>query len=372
MYRIGFDAKRLFHNGTGLGNYSRSLVRSLHAEFPSNEYILFTPSISYSNDSFYFTEQFKVVTPRIFSKIGWRSRFMLYALLEQNIDVYHGLSHELPFKIETTGIKSVVTIHDVIYKFFPNDFPMIDKAVYDIKWKHACTRADALIATSEATKQDVVELFGVPEKKIHVVYQTCDSMFENIVNDSRKKEVCSKFSIPQSFILYVGAITERKNILNLVQAYNAIKQDVDIPLVLVGNGRQYVEKVKEYIIQESLQSRVILLSNVDSEDLPALYQSARMFVYPSKYEGFGIPILEALKSRTPVITSNISSLPEVGGNAAMYINPDSIEDLSEAMLFLYRNQDACNDLIQKGIAHAQQFSFSAFAHNTMNVYKSIL
>ena len=97
-----------------------------------------------------------------------------------------------------------------------------------------------------------------------------------------------------------------------------------------------------------------------------------MFVYPSKYEGFGIPILEALKSRTPVITSNTSSLPEVGGNATMYINPDSIEDLSEAMLFLYRNQDACNDLIQKGIAHAQQFSFSAFAHNTMNVYKSIL
>lgn len=372
MYRIGFDAKRLFHNGTGLGNYSRSLVRSLHAEFPSHEYVLFTPSINYSNDSFFFTEQFKVVTPRIFSKLGWRSRFMLYALLEQNIDLYHGLSHELPFKIETTGIKSVVTIHDVIYKFFPNDFPMIDKAVYDVKWKHACGRADALIATSEATKQDVIRLFGVPENKIHVVYQTCDPIFEQPVDEVSKREVCTRFSIPQSFILYVGAITERKNVLNLVQAYHAIHRDVDIPLVLVGNGRYYLDKVKAYITEHALESKVIVLTHVETPDLPALYQSARMFVYPSKYEGFGIPILEALKSGTPVITSNTSSLPEVGGDAALYISPESVEQLSEAILCLYRQQDTCSDLIHKGYLHARNFSLSTFAHNTMEVYKTLL
>lgn len=372
MYKIGYDAKRLFHNGTGLGNYSRSLIRSLYNEFPANEYVLFTPSISYTNDSFYFTENLTVITPKIFSKIGWRSRFMLYSLLEQNIDLYHGLSHELPFKIETTGIKTVVTIHDVIYKFFPNDFPMLDKAVYDIKWKHACTNTHAIIATSEATKRDVIRLFGVPEHKIHVVYQTCDSLFEQPVAIETRKHICSTCNVPDSFILYVGAITERKNVLKLVEAYNAIQHDIHIPLVLVGNGRHYFDVVKKYIEQQSLQSKVILLTNVETQDLPALYQSARMFVYPSKYEGFGIPILEALKSGTPVIASHTSSLPEVGGNAALYIDPESTESIAEAMLTVYRNKDVCNEMIEKGYVHAAKFSFSSFAHDTMNVYKSLL
>ncbi|HON53159.1 MAG TPA: glycosyltransferase family 1 protein [Bacteroidales bacterium] len=372
MYTIGFDAKRLFHNGTGLGNYSRSLVRSLYEEFPSYQYLLFTPSISYTNESFYFTEKFKVVTPKLFSKVGWRSRFMLYSLLEQNVDLYHGLSHELPFKIETTDIKTVVTIHDVIYKFFPNDFPMIDKAVYDIKWKHACAVTHAIIATSEATKRDIIHFFGVPEEKIHVVYQSCDPIFETIVSEKEKQHVCNTWNLPTDFILYVGAITERKNVLQLVQAYNRVKNQVAIPLVIVGNGRQYLYKVKQYIEKESLQSQVKILTGVQNHDLPALYQSAQMFIYPSKYEGFGIPILESLKSGTPVIASNTSSLPEVGGNAAMYIHPDSIESLCDAMVKVYTDKDLRIDMIEKGFKHASNFSNTQFAYDTMSVYKKIV
>ncbi|MDR0941341.1 MAG: glycosyltransferase family 4 protein, partial [Bacteroidales bacterium] len=319
---IAFDAKRLFHNNTGLGNYSRTLVKGLHTYFPDNTYELFTPKLNARAEYDFFTQNFSIHTaPKCMPKSLWRSHCITSDLKHSNIDIYHGLSHELPFGIQKTGIKTVVTIHDLIYKFFPEDFPLFDRKIYERKWRFSCNNATAIIATSQATKNDIIKYFGIDEQRIHVVYQTCDESFERTFTPPHIEVVRQKYSLPEQFILYVGSITERKNVLSLVQAYKQVRTKVAMPLVIVGRGGEYLTKIKQYIEQENLQQSVLLRHTVSNDDLPALYQASLCFVYPSKYEGFGIPLVEALKSRTPIITSNASCLPEVTQQAALYVNP---------------------------------------------------
>ena len=373
MYRIGFDAKRLFHNGTGLGNYSRSLVRSLKSFYPDNSYILFTPSITYSDESFFFTKEFETVTSGMFtSKAMWRTRLILNALMEHDIDIFHGLSHELPIGIEKTKIKSVVTIHDLIYKLFPKDFPFIDKKIYDAKWKNACTNANAIIATSETTKQDIIKNFHIDAKKIHVVYQTCSDIFAQHYSSKEKDETLKKYGFPRNYMLYVGAIMDRKNVLSLVEAYNKIRNKIDIPLIIVGKGREYYKQLVTYIEKNNLQDKISLRTDIGNDILPIIYQSAEFFLYPSKYEGFGIPVLEAFKSGTPIILSNTSSLPEVAGNAGYYVDPYKIESIAQAMLDLHENANLRNHLINEGFERVKDFTLENFAKKTLAVYDSIM
>ena len=373
MYRIGFDAKRLFHNGTGLGNYSRSLVRSLKSYFPDNSYILFTPSVTYSDESFFFTQDFETVTSGMFtSKAVWRTRLILNALLEHDIDIFHGLSHELPIGIEKTKIKSVVTIHDLIYKLFPKDFPFIDKKIYDAKWKNACTNANAIIATSEATKQDIIQYFNINPHKIHVVYQTCSDIFSQQYTKKEKEETLEKCGFPRNYMLYVGAIMDRKNVIALAQAYNMIREKIDIPLVIVGKGREYYKQLLAYIEKNNLQEKILLRSDIGNDILPIIYQSAEIFLYPSKYEGFGIPVLEAFKSGTPIILSNTSSLPEVAGNAGYYVDPYKVESIAQAMLDLHENANLRNHLINEGFEREKEFTLENFAKKTLMVYDNLM
>ena len=373
MYKIGFDAKRLFLNGTGLGNYSRSLVRSLKDYFPENAYVLFSPKIAYNDESFYYTQEFETVTPSLFSsKSIWRTKLILNSLLEHDIDIYHGLSHELPVGIENTTIKSVVTIHDLIYKLFPEDFPLIDKKIYDLKWKNSCMNADAIIATSEATKQDIIANFKTNPDKIHVVYQTCSSIFDKQYTDKEKSDELEKLGLPKKYRLYVGAITDRKNVLALAEAYNEIKNEIDVPLLIVGRGRGYYRKLVAYVESHNLGDKIILRSDITNDSLPIVYQCAEFFLYPSRYEGFGIPILEAFRSGTPVILSNTTSLPEVGGSAGYYIDPYKVESISQAMLDLHANQNLRNHLIEEGFEQAKKFTLENFAKQTMDVYNSLM
>ena len=373
MLKIGFDAKRLFHNTTGLGNYSRGLVRGLKEFHPENNYILFSPSISYNEESYYFTKNFELVTPSFFSgRALWRTNLIINSLIENEIDIYHGLSHELPLGLEKTGIKSVVTIHDLIYKLFPYDFPLIDKKIYDLKWYNACTNADAIIATSEATKRDIISYFNIDPNKIHVVYQTCSDIYDQKYSEETKRETIEKNGLPKQYMLYVGAIMERKNLLNIIKAYERVRDEITIPLLVVGKGRNYQKLIVEYIEQNNLQDRIIIRSDIGNDILPIVYQCAEMYLYPSQYEGFGIPILEAFKSGTPAIISNTSSLPEVGGNAGCYVDPYKIESISQAMLDIHENPNLRNHMINEGYEQAKKFTIESFAQQTTNVYTSLI
>jgi len=373
MLKIGFDAKRLFNNFTGLGNYSRNLVQGLNTFYSENNYFLFTPKTKKSDDtSDFLTNKYEIIQPTSGIKSMWRSYSCVKDIKNLKLDLYHGLSHELPFGIKKTGAKSLVTIHDLIYKTYPNDFKIIDRKIYDYKFRYACENADKIIAVSESTKTDLKNIYNIPKDKIEVVYQSCQEHFKNRLTDIENINILKKYNLPQNFMLYVGSIIERKNLLGIVKAIHKIKDQINIPLVVVGQGKDYKAKVQEYIKQNKLEKHVIFTKNIAFTHLPSLYQSANVFIYPSYYEGFGIPIIEALWSKTPVITTNISSLPEAAGPGAYYCNPENSESIAEGIIKITTNSEYSRQLISKGFEHVQKFESDKNAWKLMEVYKSVL
>ena len=381
--RIGFDAKRAFHNGTGLGHYSRSLVLALAEHYPDHEYYLFNPKPS---DQFSLKgDNIHEVLPndllaRFFTS-AWRSKWVKKDLEKLRIQLYHGLSHEIPVGIRHSGIPSVVTIHDLIHERHPEQYNAIDVRIYNKKFKYSCKHARRIIAISEQTKRDIMEFYKIPEEKIVVCYQSCNPDFGIKVSDEEKKRIKAMYQLPDMFFLYVGSVIERKNLLNICKALSQLPADMDLPLLVIGDGKKYKEEVKNYIKEKNLENRVIFLSEDgyarsqpsfrSAADFPAIYQSAIAMIYPSFFEGFGIPVIEALWSRLPVITSNLSSLPEAGGEGAYYVDPASAEEIAEGMKKIYRDKEYAAELVKEGWEHAQNFTPQKSAESVMNVYKSV-
>ena len=381
---IGFDAKRIYQNTTGLGHYSRTLVTSLATYFAENEYYLFAPKITnkFNADDF---ENIHSVTPTKFPstllKAAWRSNWVKKDLLKHKIDVYHGLSHEIPFGINKTKVKSVVTIHDLIFERYPNQFSKIDVQIYRRKFKNACINSNKIIAISEQTKKDIIDFYNINENKIEVCYQSCNDIFRQEISEAEKKRIKEIYQLPDKFFLTVGSIIERKNLLTIVQALQQLKSEINIPLVVIGNGGSYKEIVKNHISKNNLQNDVIFLSEKEavknlatyknSVDFPAIYQQAIAMIYPSTFEGFGIPVLEALCSKLPVITSNVSCLPEAGGDAALLIDPFSVNEMASAMQKVFFDNIFAAEMKTKGLLYAKKFSQEKTATAVMNVYKNL-
>ena len=381
---IGFDAKRAYHNGTGLGHYSRTLIRSLSEYFPQHKYYLFNPKPSYL-----FKLNGKNIEEVLPSSLlhkalssVWRSTWIKNDLEKHDVDIYHGLSNEIPIDIHKSGIKSVVTIHDLIFEHYPEQYSRIDVEIYKRKFKYACDHADRVIAISLQTKRDIIEFYKTPEEKINVCYQSCNPAFSETVNEKAKQQVKEKYSLPDQYFLYVGSIIERKNLLGVCKAFYLLRNDLNIPLVVIGDGTKYKQQVKDFIKQNGLEDRIIFLSEnnlakvassfLRAEDFPAIYQMATAMIYPSFFEGFGIPVLEALCSRLPVITSNVSCLPEAGGDGAYYVNPGSAEEIAEGMRKIYTDKDLAETLKVKGWQYAQNFTQQKCAADVMRVYESLI
>lgn len=380
--RIAFDAKRAFQNTTGLGSYSRGLITGLAAQYPRHDYYLVAPK-----QTSLFTSQapnIHTITPRGIGrnfKSLWRSNWVKSDLKELGIDIYHGLSHEIPVGIQHTGIKSVVTIHDLIFERYPHQYKAMDRMIYRRKFSYACQHADKVICISEQTKRDVIELYHTPQEKINVCYQSVNSIYEQQVTEETRQAVRNRYHLPEQYLLYVGSIIERKNLLTICKALHALKGKIDIPLVVIGSGdTPYLAMVKAYIAAHQLERSVIFLQEQanakeglkTSADFPAIYQSAAALIYPSIYEGFGLPVLEALWSKTPVITSNISCLPEAGGDAAYYINPMSTDEMAEAILEVVSNEHMRTKMKEKGWLHAQNFTPAKTTACVMEVYNSLM
>lgn len=380
---IGFDAKRACHNQTGLGHYSRTLIRSLSAFFPEHQYYLFNPKPS-SLFSLQAPNLQEVLPSGFLDKTftsAWRSSWVKKDLHRLKIGLYHGLSHEVPAGIHKTGIRSVVTMHDLIHERHPEQYSAIDVRIYSQKFRSACAHADAVIAISEQTKRDIIEFYKTPAEKIRVCYQSCDPAFAEQVSEEQKQKVKERYGLPGEFFLYVGSVIERKNLLNACKAVFLLRNELNIPLVVIGDGKKYKQQVKDFILQNGIGDRIIFLSEKEAArssasfqtaaDFPAIYQSAIAMIYPSFFEGFGIPVLEALWSRLPVITSNVSCLPEAGGEGAYYVNPVSAEEIAEGMKTIYGDKQLVARMIEKGWQHAQRFSPDKAAAAVMDVYKSI-
>ena len=368
---IGFDGKRAANNLTGLGNYSRSLITQLSQLFPQNQYFVYTPKIKESRQvkDFFTPSNIFAVLPKSFSFL-WRTIGIKKQLLTDQIDLYHGLSHEIPIGLKQIEIPSIVTVHDLIFLKFPQYFGRIDRFIYKLKCQYACTHADKIVAISEQTKKDIVSFFNIDDHKIEVVYQSCDESFKTPANNSLKEEVKEKFDLPDHYILNVGTIETRKNLLLLIKALANVPKAYK--LVVVGKETPYKQLVLDEISKLSLNERVIFLQNVPFNELPAIYQMASVFVYPSFYEGFGIPIIEALYSSVPVIAATGSCLEEAGGTDSLYMDPNNPIELAKNINKVLENQELQSEMKQKGIAYVQRFNDDRIANHMMEVYKNVL
>jgi glycosyltransferase involved in cell wall biosynthesis len=367
--KLGFDAKRIFYNHTGLGNYSRGIIENLHQFYENCDIHLFTPTLKTNLETNAFQEKLTIHTASIKPFWYWRTFKMVKDLEKQDIDIYHGLTHELPKGIHKSKIKSVLTVHDLIFKIYPQQYKFIDRKIYDWKLKYACKAADVIVAISEHTKRDIIKYYDIPAKKIEVIYQTCDERFKIEASQQEKKQVQIKHKLPKQFLLSVGSIIERKNLLTLVKAMKT----VDIPLVVVGSGKDYKKKVETYIQEYQLENKIIFLKNVSNEDLATLYQLATIFIYPSIYEGFGIPLIEAIFSKTPVITTTLSALPEAGGKFSHYVSGTDTEELSTMINELLSDEIKATENLQKSFDWAsEQFSPKNTAKQLHQLYKRLI
>jgi glycosyltransferase involved in cell wall biosynthesis len=368
---IGYDAKRAFLNNTGLGNYSRWLIKSMVAYYPQNDYFLYTPRVkqNFRADIPEENEHLKVITPgNKLLKSLWRSKGVVKDLKRDGIAIYHGLSAELPRGMKKHGIKSVVTVHDLIFLRFPQYYGRISRNIYTAKLKHACKVADRIVAISERTMADMIELLGTSPEKISVIYQGCDPAFKTVCTTEQKQAVRKKYGLPSEFILNVGTVEERKNLWVLIRALSFLS---DVKLVVTGRQTAYVDEIKKHLGKHQLNNQVIFLNNADFADLPAIYQSARLFVYPSRYEGFGIPVLEALASGTPVIAATGSCLEEAGGPDSLYFDPDDHIGLSEKIHEALTNEELRQNIIAKGREYSLNFEDEKLAAQMAQLYENL-
>ncbi|MFP4366279.1 MAG: glycosyltransferase family 4 protein [Bacteroidales bacterium] len=372
IIKIGFDAKRAFNNTSGLGNYSRNTIRLLADRFPDNQYLLYTPGVNGSLD-FKLPPGSRIETP--VSWLGkhcssiWRSLALSRRLKHDGIDLYHGLSHDLPVGLNKSGVKKVVTIHDMIAFKHPEMFSPVNRHIYKRKIAHSCSTADMIIAISRQTKEDIEEFLDVDSARVKVVYQTCDHVFYHKADEDFKETVKAKYGLPSGFVLSVGTIEPRKNLPAVIRAMQlgAVKRT----LVVVGKKTGYLNTVKDTAHSAGIKN-ILFLENVPVEELAAIYQLAGVFVYPSLYEGFGIPILEALSSGTPVITSLGSCFGETGGPHSLYVDPADNKGLADAINSVLSDDVLRKKMIGEGIKHAEKFRHNIIAEKLMAVYNSTI
>lgn len=360
---IGVDAKRIFFNSSGLGNYGRRFYRALAKHLPEDSFYLYSPR-PVADDNPYLEEirqqnSVIITPPGILSKSPgsslWRSSLINKQLKEDRIDIYYGLSNEIPFGIKSKEMKKVVVIHDLIFLRYPELYPSVDAVFYRKKSRYACSRSDYIIAASQQTKLDIIEFYGIPENKIRIINPGSEPMFYT----GTPADSSGFFKTAKKYIISIGAITPRKNLMKTVQTFNKVKDKYDLDLVVIGTavglGKPYLKKIEEYISFNGFTDRVHFLGNVPYRFIPDLCRKAEMMIYPSQFEGFGMPIVEGLFSRIPVITSKGGCFPEAGGDGAIYTDPEDTGEMASWIGKLMESADLRKELVEKGSIYATRF-----------------
>ena len=370
--RIGFDAKRAFMNASGLGNYSRTLLRSLLNQYPENKYVAFTPGIREGlGKDLAESGKLKMIFPsklmRSFLSSWWRTSLVSEDIRSEQLDIFHGLSNELPKRIQSST-KKVVTIHDLIFLRHPEWYPFFDRNIYYKKSRRACKSADAIITVSEQTRRDIMFYFNTPAEKIHVIYQGFDNQFTGGVIPEAIENFKKKNNLKE-YLLYVGTVEERKDLLTLVKAMEELP---GVTLVVIGRRTSYSERVDAFIRKQNLSSRILFKDYVSSEELKYFYHGACAFIYPSLYEGFGIPVIEALACGLPVVATANSALPEAGGPSSVYFAPGDYKGLAKKIGSVLEDQVLRAKMISGGMEYVKQFSPELAATKVMDVYKKLV
>lgn len=364
MMRVAIDANPMFLTRAGIGSYTYHLVRQLIRLDEENQYFLYnTATKDRELDGLEQGKNAQVVCfARIFS--SWMAR-------KDRIDVYHGTSYQL-WAQGKAG--SVVSIHDLALMRFPE----FSKRLLGEHWSNYKTRktlqqATKVIVGSQNTANDILEFYQIPVEKIRVIYYGVGEEFFFCPDADLRKSVRARLTIPSGdYILYVGGSDPRKNLDRLLEAFSILLRKVQpITLVVTGGMGRRGEEIYQRISNLNLERNVVLTGHLPAQDLRLLYSGARLFVYPSLYEGFGIPVLEAMASGVPVITSNTSSLPEVAGDAAYLIDPYDVPALTDAIEKVLQDENLARSLQAKGLQRAKAFSWERTARQTLEVYKDV-
>lgn len=376
--KIGFDAYYAFHYKTGVAHYGRNLINSLARFYPEVEYCLFTDV----RTELFQPQHRNVQIVELGREIPYRhwihDRDLHAAIRKYSPDIFHGLDHAIP---SISDVRRVVTIHDLFFESHPSLYNAADVAFYSAEARSAVSEADRIIAISSFTKQDTIARYNVDASRISVCYQSCNPLFFDPVQDDAKLRLRRDFDLPSEFWLYVGSITERKNLLQICRALNHNKHRSSIPLVVIGEGNEYLQTVRAFLQANEMQELVRFISYHDAarslsfqqaKDVPAFYSMSKGLLYPSLLEGFGIPLVEAFATATPVITAASTCLPEVAGNAALFVDPLNEMELAEAMWQLESDALLRNRLLEEGMKRKQIFSPEQTARSLMAVYESML
>jgi glycosyltransferase involved in cell wall biosynthesis len=365
---IGFDAKRAFQNSTGLGNFARDVLRILAEQRPGNRYVAYGPRLVAGQ----VPAGVEARGPdRLFGRAFpslWRVAGLAAQLRRDRVELFHGLSGELPMGIERSGVRSVVTIHDLIFERFPELYPPIDRRIYAWKSRRAAERAGLVIAVSEQTKQDLVERYAIRTERIRIVYQGCHPAFQRAPAPGADEAVARRLGLPDRYLLSVGTVERRKNLGLVVKALPGLP---GIPLLAVGRQTGYADELRLEARRLGVEDRVRFLAGVSMEDLAALYRRCSVFVYPSIFEGFGIPIIEALFSGAPVVTTAGGVFPEAAGPGSAYVAPTDVDGLRQTVAALLGDQVRRDAMRAAGLLHARRFTDQAIAEGLSNVYQEV-
>lgn len=373
--KIGFEAKRFFTNNTGLGNYSRFVLRALSTSFPENHYYLYTPRDPAHNDTADILDKpnISVVTPGRWYKFSkttsiWRTWGMSKESTVQDLQVFHGLSQELPVNLPPK-IKKIVTVHDLIFYRYPEFYKAIDIAIYKKKLKFACDEADKIIAISQQTKVDLLEFLKIDESKIKIIYQGSHPNFKRQLAASEIEQVRKKYNLPSEYMLNVGTIEKRKNLLVVIKALSLVPKEARIPLVILGRPTDYFKDVLAAAKQLNVMDAIFFPQNVPFNEFPAIYQNAKLFIYPSLFEGFGIPLIEAIESRVPVITSVGSCFSEAAGPSSIFVDPCDEEALAVEIKKVLLDSALARSMVADSYEYIRRFEPAVIGKDIMDVYE---
>ncbi len=369
---VGLDAKRIVRNGTGLGSYGRTLVNDLLRRGDSElELRLYAPDEGKDTLRGQIIEgaTFCYPTAKLSGTMGalrkawWRSKGIIKDLQRDGVNVFHGLSGELPMGLRKTGIPGVVTIHDLIFLRHSEYYHWLDTKIYEWKFRQTLREAAHIIAISERTRQDIIELGGAEyADRISVIYQSFSPRFTKEISASKKAEVKQRYELPARYVLNVGTIERRKNLMLVTEALDLLPKDIH--LVAVGRKTAYAEELPK-------SDRIHLLSGVPDDDLAAIYAMGEVFAYPSRYEGFGIPIIEAIATGLPVVACTGSCLEEAGGPHCRYVDPDNPTEMAEALQMSLRGAYGREQRIAQSREYIKRFEGRDVAGQVAEIYKTL-
>jgi glycosyltransferase involved in cell wall biosynthesis len=371
--KVCIDVSAAVHRRAGLGRYAHELTRAL-VEQGEHEYVAF-----YHQRGQAHLDPPIDALPQLTTRLSvkpWRLTAMLthFSGIAQDgmfpgVDVFHATEHLLP---RLRRIRSVFTLHDLIFRFDPGSHLPLNRIYLNTMMPRFLRAADAVIAVSECSKRDAVRLYGTPAEKIHVIPEGVDARFKPVENP-QVEPVRDKYHLPKRFALSVGTLEPRKNYPILFEALASLRErGLEMwPLVIVGKPGWLYEPIYRRVTELGLQDVVCFTGFVSDDELPALYNAATLLALPSRYEGFGLPVVEAMACGTPVVCSNTSSLPEVAGQAALLVPPEDVQGWAEAITRLWNDDALLAQMRERGFAQAARFTWEHAARKTIEVYQVV-